>query len=484
MVLAMSTTGGTVLAADATVRPATSTYRVVALSADQAVYSADINAKGQVAFTETIDGVYRARFYDGNAVRDLGTLGGPVASAAAVNDLGQVTGSASINADGSISHAYRWSRWTGMVDLGRPGQGESSGSDINNKGQVSGTVLFRPGELSSRRGFFWSPQTGMLSIGTPDVTSLGGAINDAGTIVGYSGGAASQVFRWNRTEGLRPLGTLFDEFFTLGSDINAAGHIVGASPFTPLRPAHAFLWTPREGLLDLGTGTGNRSRAAKVNDRDMVIGQVIDFGSIDHGFIWTREAGLTEIGAESPALGTAAYDLNNLGQVVGAFGQRAYVWTRGQGVVDLNTRLTGAPEGLVLQAGLAISDNGTIVARGNTGLVLLVPTAGAGNEAPVVGPIRVTGTPRIGGLVSVYAAFKDVDLHDTHKATWAWGDGHGEAGSVNARSGAGSVSGQHAYRTPGLHTIQLTVTDSSGKSTTVHHKVAVGGAARAQQTGE
>ncbi len=43
------------------------------------------------------------------------------------------------------------------------------------------------------------------------------------------------------------------------------------------------------------------------------------------------------------------------------------------GVVHLNSRLAGAPPGLRLDEGIAISDNGAIVARGSTGLVLLVP---------------------------------------------------------------------------------------------------------------
>lgn len=468
--LATRAIGGPALAGDSAVRPTQTTYRVIQLSPAPAPLGTDINARGQVAFTETIDGVSRAKFYDGATVRDIGTLGGPGATTSALNDLGQITGTASVNA--TVSHAYRWGPRSGMVDLARPGQGDSSGSDINNRGQVTGTALFRSGETFVRRAFFWSPRTGMLNIGTLDISSFGVAINDAGTIAGNSGGASLQPFRWTREEGIRALGTLFSEF-NLASDINAAGHIVGAIPFTSGGQAHAFLWTPREGLIDLGTGTGTRSTAARINDRDMVIGQVIDFGSIFHGFVWTREAGLTEIGAESPETGTTAADVNNRGQVVGAFGAVAYVWTRAQGVVDLNTRIPAAPEGLVLQAGVAISDNGSIVARANTGLVLLVPTAGTGNEAPVVGPVKVTGTRQVNVPLFFHAAFKDADLGDVHKATWAWGDGSEDAGSVHERSGTGIVSGQHTYRAAGTYTIRLTLTDSSGKSSTVHRKLAV-----------
>ena len=59
-------------------------------------------------------------------------------------------------------------------------------------------------------------------------------------------------------------------------------------------------------------------------------------------------------------------------------------------MVDLNTRLAGAPEGLLLGEGVAISDNGAIVARGNTGLVLLVPVTRSGK---VGSGIDETGVP-------------------------------------------------------------------------------------------
>jgi probable HAF family extracellular repeat protein len=451
---------------------AQTTYRIIPLSAEQAIPFVDINASGQVAFTELANGVFHARFFDGHVVRDLGTLGGPGATAVALNDLGQVTGSASVNADGTLSHAYRWSPRTGMVDLNRPGQGASSGSDINNKGQVTGAAVFDPATTMYRHAFLWRPQTGMVDIGTLDLAASGSVINDAGTIAGWTGGASLHVFRWTRREGMHAITTMYNEF-NIANDINAAGHIVGGTAFGFGQAAHAFLWTPREGLIDLGASIADRTEAAAINDSDMVVLNVHNFTDFSHGYVWTRETGLTEIGAGSPQIGTSANDVNNRGQVVGGFDGRAYVWTRAQGVIDLHARLAGAPEGLVLRAGVAISDTGAIVAQGNTGLVLLVPTAGAGNDAPVAGPIQVTGPARAHALLSFSAAFKDTDPGDAHKATWAWGDGASEAATVSERNGAGSVSGQHTYRSPGSYVVKLTVTDSSGRSSAVQRKVVI-----------
>jgi hypothetical protein len=46
-------------------------------------------------------------------------------------------------------------------------------------------------------------------------------------------------------------------------------------------------------------------------------------------------------------------------------------WTAEEGIVDLNTRLHAPPAGMRVLNALAISDNGSIVALSNTGLVLL-----------------------------------------------------------------------------------------------------------------
>jgi probable HAF family extracellular repeat protein len=377
LLVALFTTAGAAPGQTATGATAIPRYKLIQLSKDPIFFGADINAKGQVAFTEYNNGNPRARFFDGYTIRDLGTLGGPTASVAALNDLGQVTGSASVSPDGRINHAYRWTQSTGMIDLTSTIRNNSQSADINNKGQIAGTLL-GGGQGLLPYGFFWSRQAGLLNIGQLDAYSWATAMNDNGTIVGY-GGADSpngvRAFRWTRAEGIQDIGTLPDEF-TLASDVNNREHIVGATPFSNVpfpSYVHAFIWTRNEGLRDLGTGTGNRSTAAKINENDMVIGHVLNFPILYHGFVWTRENGLLEIGANRPDLQTFVGDLNNHNQVVGGYGPWAFIWTRATGVVDLNTRLVGAPPGLVLSGGQAISDKGLIVASANQGLFLLVP---------------------------------------------------------------------------------------------------------------
>ncbi|MDX2122119.1 MAG: hypothetical protein SF070_13820 [Gemmatimonadota bacterium] len=47
---------------------------------------------------------------------DLGTHGGPVAQAVAINDAGEVVGVSCVAGSNAL-HGFRWTRTTGMVDL-------------------------------------------------------------------------------------------------------------------------------------------------------------------------------------------------------------------------------------------------------------------------------------------------------------------------------------------------------------------------------
>lgn len=451
------------------------TYRVIPLA--PSAFAAGINARGQVAFTEFVGGVPRARLYDGTAVRDLGTFGGPDAVANALNDLGQVVGTASTAA--GVYHAFRWSRQTGLLDLNGPGVTNSNASDINNKGQVAGTARF-PDSIPPGRAFRWSPQAGMVNLGSlgPTSTSIGTAINEPGTVVGSSeepqGPRLTLVTKWPASGGGPIPLNAFPSIASVANDINNAGQIVGSAAFDARLSDQAFIWTPQYGLRGLGTEPSYLSFADRINQKGLVIGELYTTPGDRNGFIWSRDNGLLVVG--TPLVDSSdASDLNNRGQVVGTLNGRGYVWTRAGGFVDLTSRVVGAPPGLTLFEGQAINDGGTIAAVTNTGsLVLLVPQA-AYHQPPVAGPVTVTGSTRVNVLLSFTAGFTDVDVRDTHKAVWAWGDGSTTAGTVSERNGTGSVSAQHAYRKSGIYPVRLTITDSSGKSSTVERTVTVCG---------
>ena len=349
------------------------TYELIQLSTDRFA-AGTINAWGQVAFTDSIEGVSRAKFYNGHTVRDLGTLGGPGASAAALNNRGQVVGQSRIDPASPFNHAFIWSAASGMVDLHRPGEEEvdSFATDINIRAQVSGTAGNTP--------FRWSSRTGMEDLLTYGPGGGANALNNPGTVVGFAsltdadGNPQGLPLRWTAPDRLLALAKAGTRT-TAARDINAGGQIVGNFVIDPAGPEHAFLWTPGGGLLDLGTGSGNFSSALAINNGEMVIGAIAEFPLFQRGFVWTRNAGMIEIGGADVTISNTA-GLNRRGQVVGGIEGRAYVWTRGEGFVDLNTRVVDAPAGVVLLQGQAIADRGAILVGASNGLYLLVPQRG------------------------------------------------------------------------------------------------------------
>ena len=482
---ALATSGGSVILPTATTAataaggahhpaPAPTNYRVIQLSPRSAA-TLDINAKGQVTYTDlpAETGIPRAKFYDGHTTIDIGTLGGPAAGSQAINDRGQITGS-SATASGAF-HAFLWSKATGMVDIHQPGLPVSNGYVLNNKGWVAGVAPFS-GATGPITAFRWTPATGMVNIGSFGTTSFPNAINDAGTVVGYSQGPEpgilGRAFKWTEAGGLQSLVST-SSVVSQANDINEAGKIVGSGTDNLNFNDRALLWTPQGTQIDLDADFTILSYAYRLNEKELVIGQTFDNIGDNRAFVWSREHGILEFGSAGTDASTA-FDLNNLGQVVGSLNARAFLWTRAGGTVDLNTRVPGAPPDFVLYQADAISDNGSILASANTGLVLLVPSA-AYHQAPVAAPIALSGATRVNALLSFSSSFRDVDLRDTHQATWTWGDGSTDAGIVSQAAGSGNVSGQHAYRKTGIYTVGLSILDSGGKRTAVERKVTICG---------
>ncbi|HYX12480.1 MAG TPA: Ig-like domain-containing protein, partial [Candidatus Acidoferrum sp.] len=82
--------------------------------------------------------------------------------------------------------------------------------------------------------------------------------------------------------------------------------------------------------------------------------------------------------------------------------------------------------------------------------------------APSITSLTLPTAPvRAATTVQLAAAFTDANPGDTHSASIDWGDGATTAGTVSESNGSGSVSGAHAYASPGLYTVALTVDDGS-----------------------
>jgi probable HAF family extracellular repeat protein len=478
-----------------------------------------INASGQVAFYDSVAGYDRAFFFDGNTIHDLGTLGGAWSYPVAVSDTGQVVGY-SLIAGNSSYHAFSWTAAGGMVDLGTLGGSWSYPQAVSDTGQVVGWS-YTAGD-TVQQAFSWTTAGGMVAVGT-----LGGnwayptAVTDTGQVVGYAllaGNSSYHAFSWTAAGGTVDLGTLGGSY-SYPQAVNESGQVVGWAYTAGSSAQHAFSWTAAGGMVDLGTLGGSHSGATGVNESGQVVGWantagnstsrafawtaaggMVDLGTLGgswsqpiaitdagqvvgysliagnssyHAFSWTAAGGIVDIGTFGGPY-SYPYGVSPSGQVVGSAdgpsGPRAFSWTQPAGLIDLNAHIPSAPAGLELYYATAVSDNGKIVAYSNAGSVLL----GGSSTAPVLGPIAATDPVAVSTPTDVGASFTDADATDTHTAEWTWGDGSPSSwGVVTEASGSGSVSGSHVFGAAGVYTVNLELTDSTGRTASSARQIVV-----------
>jgi probable HAF family extracellular repeat protein len=262
-----------------------------------------VNERGQVAgvFLNTIPDPFspfglqvRAFLWQEGAMQDLGTLGGPEASAYFMNERGQVAGTSFIN---SIPNPvtgiptldpFVWEDGR-MIDLGTLGGTIGVPNAMNNRGQVVGLSNLT-GDQSSHP-FRWTKADGMTDLGT-----FGGSsgqanwINEAGQVVGWAtdqGDQALFAFLWKQGM-LTNLGTVKGEACSAALGINSMSQVVGLSAKTCTFTAadrHASLWENGH-VIDLNTflppaADLQLTDAYNINDRGEIVGLGIPPGCGD-----------------------------------------------------------------------------------------------------------------------------------------------------------------------------------------------------------
>ena len=180
-----------------------------------------------------------------------------VANAFGINNDGQVVGNSGVCANTTpppyvtSPHAVLWERDGTPIDLGSLGGPVSGASAINNHGDVSGTSSSADG---SPQAFLWTPETRTLvKLQTPDgfpaaVNTCCKTINDRREIVGFMFNAdfsQQHAFLWKDgamvdLNDLLPKGSPWMLQSAFG--INAAGQIAGQGLIND--EVHAFLATP------------------------------------------------------------------------------------------------------------------------------------------------------------------------------------------------------------------------------------------------
>ena len=306
------------------------------------------------------------------AIRDLGTLGGPVSQAKAVNRAGQVVGTS--RDELGRSRAFRWDEQAGITDLGPSIGVHSSANDINERGEIVGGGDTGFGDFHAF----------LLSEGLSfDLGTLGGnesealALNRLAQVAGHSrvrgagagaGAVAKHAFFVPEPGKMLDLGSL-GGVTSVAHDVNDRGEVVGFAESRGGQP-HAFRWTAADGISDLGTLDGTVSIALAINNRGEVVG-----GS-GRAFRWTADAGIGDLGTLGGRT-SCANDINDAGYIVGV-SQTGESDRRGQPVTRAFLR---TPDG-------SLVDLGTLDGGEHSAAVAVSDVVGAQHAAPL---LRIAG---------------------------------------------------------------------------------------------
>jgi probable HAF family extracellular repeat protein len=321
-------------------------------------------------------------------ITNLGTLGGDISRARAINNCGVIVGESRVG-NRKDSHAFLFSapsikdltlhsvapktyESARMRDLGALGPTNSTANDINDSGVIVGmtTTPSSPATGGPPYSAFIYRDGTMRNLGT-----LGGnesqasSINGCGIVVGSSEGPRGNEnesvihhgFIWFAGR-MHELGSLRVGGHTWASKVNEAGVVVGSSQAAD-GEYHAFRFVDGE-MTDLGTLGGKTSAASDINDHGYIVGRSDGRGGM-HAFIHD-DNGMHDLGALAGG-SSEAYSINNRGEVVGrsavpSGGHHAFLFREGR-MLDLND-LIPAGAGWVLTEAIDINNDGQIVGNG------------------------------------------------------------------------------------------------------------------------
>jgi probable HAF family extracellular repeat protein len=172
---------------------------------------------------------------------------------------------------------------------------------MNDLGWIVGTSRIYPPDLDYYHAVLWRNVGEAIDLGTLRLNSRALGINYRGEVVGGSSDQWCSAhdrlgsfdhscvgFIWTERNGMSPLPTLGgDAGFAHG--INDKGQVVGWS-YTAANEVHAFVWTSKDGIVDLGTLPGapvHKSVAYNINNGGQIVGYAIAEDGNRHAVIWT-----------------------------------------------------------------------------------------------------------------------------------------------------------------------------------------------------
>ncbi|GKS70093.1 hypothetical protein W03_20970 [Nitrosomonas sp. PY1] len=216
-----------------------------------------------------------------------------------INDDNQVVGSANTETG---MRAYR-SIGNSSVFLELPsGDNSSAAITVNGLGQVVGWSSGAGGI----RAVTWDSAGKVKVLEKLQDSNACRAlvINDAGDIAGtcdFNSGHRAVLWKSASGKGVTDLGMLPGDIWSVPADINNKGDIVGTSG--DAEKHRAVLWPKGErAIKDLGVLTGRvSSKALGINTKGDVVGYSEGGNSSEHAFIWTSKDGMMDLNNLLPA---------------------------------------------------------------------------------------------------------------------------------------------------------------------------------------
>jgi len=308
-------------------------------------------------------------------VTDLGTFGGSVSSARAVNNAGQVIGW--VLQTPPPSWNYLWDPEGGVTNLNGLLGARTGPADINDLGEIA--YVAHLGVPEEQHAFLWD------GVGASEDLGAFGPLrmNNTGMVVGTVDGETWRwhTVVWDREDGFRDIGALSSDAWSYPYDVNDLGEVVGEST-TALAPTghpfvqgeidpevqhHPFLWSETGGMQDLGTLGGDFARARGINNASHVVGVSYLGGasSAYRAFLWDDGSGMWDLGVLPGHESSDAWAINESGEIVGmsyaANGKGlAFLWDEQHGMRALRD-LVPADVGWTAFLPIGINDLGQIV---------------------------------------------------------------------------------------------------------------------------
>jgi probable HAF family extracellular repeat protein len=270
---------------------------------------------------------------------------GKYSYATALNDAGHY---AVNNQDTNVPYQTgSISTGTSSENVGTLGGSQSEIRALNNKDEAVGQSTTASG---ASHAFLYSAGR-MHDLTTAHGIGVAVAINDRGDIGGQTGydNSRALVLKNGSVDVFGPPSSSVD-------DINAAGDAVGGY-IAPGQGERAFVYSggKRSDLPSLG---GSGTYGTGINDAGSVSGYGLTSDGHVHAWLYDGKA-MTDL-TPSAADGRA-YDINNLGQVVGTVGNRAFLYADGE-MIDLNTLIDPHAD-LLLTSAFDINEREQILAH-------------------------------------------------------------------------------------------------------------------------